>query len=1314
MHTVPWYGQLTGGGARFVSHPNGTTPVQVRTEDQTHPSTEGLPALWSRTDELYNFNVNPRPSVHVLQTLTEATYVNNAQAMGADHPISWCQNFEGGRSFYQGMGHTEVSYTDPRFLKNILGGIEWTAGVAEGNCTSFRELTDRIAAATSAGDLGSAASASISDRLSRARTAYTNGSEDQAIAFLEQFIARATNQIKGDADDIALRNELIDMARDLIGTLQARNATEFKVLAFAKQAGAKYPGTLSAGQEALTALGTQVGFEVDVTQDAGRFTAEGLEEYDAVVFLNTSGDVLDDAQQAAFEAYIRAGGGFVGVGSAVETETDWQFFTNLLGTRASGMTPSGPGVVKAVDRIHPASAGLPERWNHSLGTTTNVGQTGVKWNEAWYNFAANVRGKQHVLATLDESTLTAGGGTMGIDHPIMWCQDFQGGRSLYTGLGLSAAAYSNQFFRSSLAGALSWATGGLGDCGATVVSNFTQTVLASNQNDTTQLGEPVGFNVLPDGRVVQTSREGRVRLIDPKAGTNTVIANIPQYTVNEDGMYGPAVDNDFANNKWVYLYYAPVQMEGVSEITGKPFGDPATGQTPAGAAPNTAASRDAWDVWQGYFQLSRFKLVEASGGNAARLDTASEQKIMKVEVNRGACCHVAGDIDFDSQNNLWLVTGDDTPAGAGNSGGFGPFNDMKTNETQTVRSLNASGGTFTITFNGQTTAPIAYNANAAAVTSALEALSNVEPGDVVVSGNNASTGNISVNFRGQYSMTNVAQLTTDATALTTTGTTAATAPVGTSQEGNHFNAPFTDARRSSLNTNDLRGKVLRIKVNENGSYTSPADNLFPEAADTTNQTRPEIYAMGFRNPFRITLDKFDVAYVTDYSPDSQTPQNFRGPAGTGRVEVVRAPANYGWPLCYRTDLPYYQWNFNTSTPLQDPPQTHNCGRTTQGPDNTSIWNTGRVTTPRITNPQIWYSYQDNNPANPLGTPCFAYYNGSGTARCPQLFPELGTGGVGPQGTAPYNYDPDLASPTKFPEYFDKKFFIGEFTRDWLREVSLDSSGNVLKINNSLPCGETTSPTQPFVCDGDMDMEFGPDGALYLMTYGDGYFRANPDAKLVRFEYKGAQAPTAVASATPSSGVAPLTVQFSSAGSTEPTGGVLTYAWDFDGNGTRDSTEANPTFTYTTNGTRTARLTVTNAAGESGSTTVTVTVGNTAPTVTVTTPTNGGFFSFGDRVAWSVTVTDPQDGAIDCSRVQVTFVLGHDTHGHGEGSFTGCSGVYQTTAAQADHAGGHLYGAFSASYTDNGGLTGIGQVAIQQRFQEAEAWQAFGTQVTVAT
>ena len=136
----------------------------------------------------------------------------------------------------------------------------------------------------------------------------------------------------------------------------------------------------------------------------------------------------------------------------------------------------------------------------------------------------------------------------------------------------------------------------------------------------------------------------------------------------------------------------------------------------------------------GYFQLSRFKFVDEHPAPGA-LDLASEQKILRVANNRGACCHVAGDIDFDKHNNLWLVTGDDTPAGGGNSGGFAPHNDLKTDETQTVRVTNATGGTFTLTFNGQTTAPLAFNATAAQIRAALRgAVSNIGAGNIQATG----------------------------------------------------------------------------------------------------------------------------------------------------------------------------------------------------------------------------------------------------------------------------------------------------------------------------------------------------------------------------------------------------------------------------------------------------------------------------------------------------------------------------------------------------------------------------------------------------
>jgi hypothetical protein len=249
----------------------------------------------------------------------------------------------------------------------------------------------------------------------------------------------------------------------------------------------------------------------------------------------------------------------------------------------------------------------------------------------------------------------------------------------------------------------------------------------------------------------------------------------------------------------------------------------------------------------------------------------------------------------------------------------------------------------------------------------------------------------------------------------------------------------------------------------------------------------------------------------------------------------------------------------------------------------------------------------------------------------------------------------------------------------------------------------------------MDSEFGSEGCLYMLDYGDGFFRANPDAQLSKVCYvRGTRAPIAVMSATPSSGAAPLTVNFSSEGSYDPDpGDSITFAWDFQNDGVVDSVDPNPTFTYTTPGTYVATLMVTDSTGKTAIASQTITVGNTAPTVTITSPVEGGFFDWGDNVPWTVTVTDPEDGTIDCARIQVDFVLGHDTHGHGLGSTTGCSGVWASPASEATHASGSVFGAINAAYTDNGGLTSIDQAVIQTRRQQAEFPTASqGVEVTI--
>jgi cytochrome c len=197
------------------------------------------------------------------------------------------------------------------------------------------------------------------------------------------------------------------------------------------------------------------------------------------------------------------------------------------------------------------------------------------------------------------------------------------------------------------------------------------------------------------------------------------------------------------------------------------------------------------------------------------------------------------------------------------------------------------------------------------------------------------------------------------------------------------------------------------------------------------------------------------------------------------------------------------------------------------------------------------------------------------------------------------------------------------------------------------------------------------------------------------------------SATPTNGPAPLTVAFSSAGSGDADpGDSIRFEWDFDGNGTVDSVDPNPTYTYTATGQYTAKLSVIDSSGKIASANTTITVGNTAPTVTVTTPVAGGTFAFGENIPFTVAVTDPEDGAIDCSRVQVTFVLGHDTHGHAEETRSGCSGLLPTDAEDVSH-GGNVFGVISASYTDLGGsggvpaLTTVAQNQIRQKHQEVE-------------
>jgi cytochrome c len=472
--------------------------------------------------------------------------------------------------------------------------------------------------------------------------------------------------------------------------------------------------------------------------------------------------------------------------------------------------------------------------------------------------------------------------------------------------------------------------------------------------------------------------------------------------------------------------------------------------------------------------------------------------------------------------------------------------------------------------------------------------------------------------------------------------------------------PAFDAQRTAANTNDLRGKVLRITVGANGGYTVPPGNLF---VDNDPQTRPEIYLMGLRNPFRIEYNKESgELYVADYSPDANAPNPLRGPAGHGKWTVATEPGNYGWPYCATAQLPYRDYDFATGA--SGP--AFNCA----APVNASPNNTGRRQLPPVTQPDVWYTY---------------------TASAE--FPELGTGGIGPMAGPAYQFDPKVArkrKSTAWPAYYDNVPLFYEWTRDYFKAF-FTQGGDLQRIESVLPT---------FDFDNQIDVEFGPDGSLYVLEYGDGYFGKNlPGAELARVDYLGAtgnRSPSVTVMADDTESPAPLTVHFTAAAS-DPEGSRLRYEWDFDADGKVDSRQANPAHTFTEDGLYRATVKVTDQGGRSVSDYVEIIAGQ-RPVVQFVTPTEGDPFQFGQTVQFQVQVTDDQP--VDCSRVRVTYVLGHDDHGHPLTTAFGCTGSITTTVPSGhDPSTDDLNGVFVAEYTDEGSgnlppLTGSDQVVLE--------------------
>ncbi|OJW76276.1 ThuA domain-containing protein [Spirosoma sp. 48-14] len=805
-------------------------------------------------------------------------------------------------------------------------------------------------------------------------------------------------------------------------------APKLNLLVFSKTAAFRHQ-SIEAGKKALAKMAGEKGFGVSFTEDASQFNEANLKKYNTVVFLNTTGDVLNNEQQSAFERYIQAGGGYVGIHAATDTEYEWPWYGSLAGAYfLDHPMPNNVQKGKFIVALknHWATKGMPDEFERT---------------DEFYSFK-NISPKINVVLKIDEKTYQ--GGKNGDNHPMSWYQEFDGGRAFYTAMGHTDETFSEPLFLNHLWSGIQYTAGGdtpkpLNFAKARPEENrFSKVILAE------KLDEPMELSVLGDGRILFIQRKGEVRLYNTKTKELKTIAKIPvsikyvskegKESMGEDGLLGLNKDPNFAQNHWIYLYYSvPEESKNV---------------------------------------LARFDL------KGDELDMTSKKVLLDVPTQREECCHTGGSIAWDKAGNLYLSTGDNTNPHASN--GYSPSDERE--------------------------------------------------------------------GRGPW-----------------------------------------DAQKSSANTNDLRGKIIRIHPEANGTYTIPDGNLFPKGAA---QTRPEIYTMGHRNPFRISVDqKTGYVYWGEVGPDAAKPDPNRGPAGHDEVGQARKAGNFGWPHFVGDNKAYNKFDFATNTSGEK--------WDVNAPTNNSPNNTGLKVLPPAQKAFIWYPY-DASPE----------------------FPLVGAGGRNAMAGPVFYRDDFQNAPHAFPAYYDQKLITYDWMRGWIMAVTMDKDGNYVSMERFMPSYKFSNP---------MDMEFADNGDLYMLEYGSGWFSANDDARLIRIEYNGGnRKPQLQMAANKMGGSAPLALKLNAKGTEDADGDALTYTWKVASKNGFSKVVNTPdaNLTLAKPGVYKATLTVNDGKGGVATQSMDITVGNEAPVLSLDMPgANKSFFVPNKPFAYDVKVSDKEDGTL---------------------------------------------------------------------------------------
>ncbi|HXI00516.1 MAG TPA: PQQ-dependent sugar dehydrogenase [Sphingobacteriaceae bacterium] len=401
-----------------------------------------------------------------------------------------------------------------------------------------------------------------------------------------------------------------------------------------------------------------------------------------------------------------------------------------------------------------------------------------------------------------------------------------------------------------------------------------------------------------------------------------------------------------------------------------------------------------------------------------------------------------------------------------------------------------------------------------------------------------------------------------------------------------------DDQRGTANTNSLIGKILRIHPEPNGSYTIPKGNLF---AKGTPLTRPEIYTMGHRNPWRPSIDsQTGFLYWGDIGSDANEDTDI-GPRGYDELNQARKPGFFGWPYFVGPNaaFPYFDYVAGELLDKKDP----------KNPINNSVNNTGLKELPPVASPFIYYPYAVS-----------------------EDFPLLGSGSRSATGGPVYRRADFPNAKRPWPSYYEGKWIATDLARGWIMSISMSTNGNYKSMERFLP---SYQPVEP------IDMKFGPDGDLYVLEYGSVWFGKSASAKLVKIEYNsGNRKPFVNASANKSGGTIPLKVTLSSKGTQDADGDVLKYQWKITSPGVAPKvfTTANPVATFDKPGVYIANLTVTDPKGASNTKSVKIIAGNETPIVKINLPGNNTFFFSNKPIDYNVSVTDKEDGSLEAGTI----------------------------------------------------------------------------------